>query len=231
MLMLRQSNDRGKTKTPWLDSKHTFSFAEYFDSQHVQFGPLRVINEDIIAPGAGFPTHPHHDMEIITYVIDGVIEHHDSMGNGSLIKPGEIQRMSAGTGVRHSEFNHSKEKALHLLQIWIHPDRRGLSPSYEQKQFQKIPNQLILIGGNNGHFEAIKIHQDVKLYSAFLTPGFKLPFKIEESRQLWIQLISGNIEVNKQFLSAGDGLGVSDENEVMIACKEEAAFLLFDLGG
>lgn len=229
MIYLRKSQERGKTHTDWLDSYHTFSFANYFDPYYVNFGQLRVINEDTVSPGKGFPTHAHHDMEIISYVVDGVMEHRDSMGNGSLIKPGEIQRMTAGTGIRHSEFNSSKIP-LHLLQIWIQPNKNSLNPSYEQKKFNKIPNQLILIGAEHGNAESVSIHQDIKLYVAFLTKDFAMNYTAEKGRLTWIQLIHGIIEVNNQLLLEGDGVAINDERKINIVCKNNAELLLFDLG-
>ena len=229
MITIRKAQDRGTTRTDWLISFHTFSFGDYYDPRFMHFGTLRVINEDTVQPGKGFPTHPHRDMEIITYVTSGTLEHKDSMGNGSLIKPGEIQRMSAGTGITHSEFNHSKNELVHLLQIWILPNQKELTPSYEQKSIAKINNQFILIGAQNPSKEAVTIHQDVKLYVAYLEPNNLIHYTFENQRKGWLQLIKGKINLNDQALSPGDGAMISSESDIQIKSLQESEFLFFDL--
>lgn len=229
MIKIRKSIDRGESKSDWLTSAHTFSFAEYYAPEFSGFGTLRVINEDIIQPGTGFGMHAHQHMEIMTYVIDGVLEHKDSLGNGSQILPGEIQRMSAGHGVRHSEFNPSLDKALHLLQIWIHPNTTDLAPSYEQKSISRADNEFILIGAERGDGKVVTIHQDVKVFVAYLTQGNALNYSFDSSRSVWIQLIKGQIQLNHEALYAGDGAAVMDEKMLHIICDEDAELLLFDL--
>jgi len=232
MLDIIQSESRGSADHGWLRAKHTFSFAEYYDPQRVEFGTLRVINEDRIAPGKGFGTHPHRDMEIVTYVIDGAIEHKDSMGNGTIITPGEVQRMTAGTGVQHSEFNHSQDKELHLLQIWIYPEKNGLEPGYEQTRFPRKEklNRLRLVGSRDGREGSITIHQDVDLYASVLEPGKELSLELRNDRKVFIQVIHGDITANGQALSAGDGAALEGEHALQINASSEAEFLVFDMG-
>ena len=232
MLDIIQSESRGSADHGWLRAKHTFSFAEYYDPQRVEFGTLRVINEDRIAPGKGFGTHPHRDMEIVTYVIDGAIEHKDSMGNGTIITPGEVQRMTAGTGVLHSEFNHSRDKELHLLQIWIYPEKNGLEPGYEQTRFTRDEklNCLRLVGSRDGREGSITIHQDVDLYASVLEPGNELALELRNDRKVFIQVIHGDITVNGRALSAGDGAALEGEQALRINASNEAEFLVFDMG-
>jgi redox-sensitive bicupin YhaK (pirin superfamily) len=232
MLDIIQSESRGSADHGWLRAKHTFSFAEYYDPQRVEFGTLRVINEDRIAPGKGFGTHPHRDMEIVTYVIDGAIEHKDSMGNGTIITPGEVQRMTAGTGVLHSEFNHSRDKELHLLQIWIYPEKNGLEPGYEQTRFTRDEklNRLRLVGSRDGREGSITIHQDVDLYASVLEPGNELALELRNDRKVFIQAIHGDITVNGRALSAGDGAALEGEQALRINASNEAEFLVFDMG-
>jgi redox-sensitive bicupin YhaK (pirin superfamily) len=232
MLDIIQSESRGSADHGWLRAKHTFSFAEYYDPQRVEFGTLRVINEDRIAPGKGFGTHPHRDMEIVTYVIDGAIEHKDSMGNGTIITPGEVQRMTAGTGVLHSEFNHSRDKELHLLQIWIYPEKNGLEPGYEQTRFTRDEklNRLRLVGSRDGREGSITIHQDVDLYASVLEPGNELALELRNDRKVFIQVIHGDITVNGRALSAGDGAALEGEQALRINASNEAEFLVFDMG-
>ncbi len=232
MMNIIQSETRGSADHGWLRAKHTFSFANYFDPERVDFGTLRVINEDRVAPGKGFGTHPHKDMEIITYVIDGAIEHKDSMGNGTIITPGEIQRMTAGTGVLHSEFNHSQDKELHLLQIWIYPERNGLAPGYEQTRFPRDEklNQLRLVGSRDGRDGSVTIHQDVDLYASILEPGNELTLEVRGERKVFVQLIRGDIEANGESLSAGDGAALEGEQAVDFVATSEAEFLVFDMG-
>lgn len=229
MIKIRKSVDRGHSKSDWLMSAHTFSFADYYAPEFSGFGTLRVINEDVIQPGMGFGMHPHKHMEIMTYVIDGVLEHKDSLGNGSQILPGEIQRMSAGHGVRHSEFNPSPDKTLHLLQIWIHPNTTDLAPSYEQKSISRVKNQLILIGAEKGEQQVVTIHQDVKVFVAYLTQGHALNYALAFNRQIWVQLVKGQIQLNDAALYAGDGAAVVDEKILHITAHEDAELLLFDL--
>ncbi|MEG3438109.1 pirin family protein [Pannus brasiliensis CCIBt3594] len=231
MITLRKSNDRGHANHGWLDSYHTFSFAGYFDRQHMNFRSLRVINEDRIAGGAGFDTHGHRDMEIVTYVLDGELEHKDSLGTGSIIRHGEIQRMSAGTGIFHSEFNHSPQNPIHLLQIWIVPDRTGIEPSYEQKSIglEKNPGTLQLIVSPTGEGNAVKIHQDVNLYAGILPSRTSLVQELATGRHAWIQVARGAITVNGETLRAGDGAAISEEGKVAIESLDDAEILLFDL--
>lgn len=229
MIKIRKSADRGHSKSHWLKSAHTFSFAQYYAPEFSGFGTLRVVNEDLIQPGTGFGMHPHQDMEIMTYVIDGVLEHKDSMGNGSQILPGEIQRMSAGHGVRHSEFNPSLNKVLHLLQIWIHPNTIDLVPSYEQKSISRVDNEFILIGAEKGNSQVVTIHQDVKVYVAYLTKNKTLNYSLDSSRRVWIQLVKGQMQLNNEVLHAGDGAAVLGEQTIRIICDEYAELLLFDL--
>lgn len=229
MLTLRESHQRGKTETDWLESFHTFSFADYIDPAHHHFGPLRVINEDFVAPSSGFGKHPHRDMEIITYIVQGALSHEDSMGNGSTIRPGEIQRMSAGTGVFHGELNHSPNEPVHLLQIWIMPESNNLPPSYEQKKIPTVKNQWILLGSPQGDDQAVIIHQQVKLFSAHLEAKNKLNYEWKSKSQGWLQLIKGELHVNGLTMQAGDGLAIQDEPKINIECNSESEFLLFDL--
>ena len=229
MIIVRKSADRGKTRTDWLESYHTFSFAEYDDPKHRSFGDLRVINEDFVQAGHGFSLHPHHDMEIITYVVEGEIAHKDSMGNGSSIKPREIQKMSAGSGVRHSEYNNSKHDLLHLLQIWIIPDRPDIVPAYEQKKIPDISNQLILIGSPSGGEHAVQIHQNVNLYVAYLEPKALIEYELKTKNHAWIQIIKGEIKLNDTILSAGDGAAIENENILAIESIAQSEILLFDM--
>ena len=227
-----RSDDRGSADHGWLKAKHTFSFAEYQNPERVHFGKLRVINEDRIAPGKGFGTHPHKDMEIVTYIIKGAIEHKDSMGNGTVIRAGEVQRMTAGTGVLHSEFNHSREDELHLLQIWIFPEQKNLEPGYEQTLFSRDEklNRLRLIGSRDGREGSITIHQDVDLYASALENGKEVSLGDVADRRIFVQVVSGDVVVNDQQLSAGDGLGIHDIDGVKVRAITDAEFLLFNLG-
>ena len=231
MHMLRPSDERGHADFGWLNSRHSFSFGYYLDPQHIGFGALRVINEDRVAPGAGFDTHGHRDMEIISYVLDGALEHEDSIGTGSVIRPGDVQRMSAGTGIRHSEYNHSKTDPVHFLQIWIVPERDGLQPGYEQKSFppEDRRGRLRLLGSRDGRDGSITIHQDVDLYGALLESGDAVVFDLRDGRKAWIQVARGSVIVDGQPLAAGDGLGVLDVDGIEITAKEDAEVLLFDL--
>jgi redox-sensitive bicupin YhaK (pirin superfamily) len=228
---LRKSEDRGRANFGWLDSKHSFSFGHYYDPAHMGFGPLRVINEDRVAPGGGFPTHPHSDMEIISYVLEGGLEHKDSIGTGSVIRPGDLQRMSAGTGVRHSEFNASKTEPVHFLQIWIIPERRGLEPSYEQKTFgpEEKRGKLRLVGSRDGRQGSLTIHQDVDLYASMLDAGQSVSHLLAPGRGAWIQVARGSLSLNGQRLAAGDGIALEEPAELRLAGEKDAEVLLFDM--
>lgn len=229
MITVRKAGERGRGNLDWLTSFYTFSFAEYDDAQWIGRGFLRVINEDFIQPSRGFDLHPHRDMEIITYIISGALKHSDSMGNGSLIRPGEIQRMSAGMGVRHSEFNASDTEELHLLQIWILPEQKGIEPSYEQKQIAQTRNQILLIGSPNPSAQAIKIHQNIELYVGYFDKNHScaLPLHDQDS---WLQLVKGQLAVNNIVLEAGDGIWIQQEQHIAMECKENTEFLLFKMG-
>jgi len=231
MVNVRRAADRGRSAFDWLDSRHTFSFADYHDPRHMGFRALRVINEDRVAPGRGFGTHPHRDMEIITYVIDGAVEHRDSMGNGSVIQPGDVQRMSAGTGVTHSEFNPSGAAPVHFLQIWILPERTGLKPSYEQRRFPAAEKRgmLRLIASNDGRDGSVVVFQDVDVFAAMLEPGEEVTHALQHGRQAWVQIVSGGAAIDGAALAQGDGVAVSDERAVTLRARERAEVLLFDL--
>ena len=231
MLNIRKSDDRGPTNMGWLRSKHSFSFGEYYDPAHMGFGPLRVINEDRVIPGAGFGTHGHRDMEIISYVLDGGLEHKDSIGTGSVIRPGDVQRMSAGSGIRHSEFNHSKSDPVHFLQIWIVPERQGIDPSYEQRAFADADKRgrLRLVGSRNGRDGSVTIHQDVDLYAGLFDAGERTRFALTDGRMAWIQVARGSVDINGERLSAGDGAAIRDPGLLEIDGRDEAEILLFDM--
>jgi quercetin 2,3-dioxygenase len=234
MITLRPSSERGHANHGWLDTYHTFSFDTYHDPAHMGFRALRVINEDRVAAGHGFPTHPHRDMEIITYVLEGALAHKDSMGNGSAIRPGDVQRMSAGTGVRHSEANPSPSEPVHLLQIWILPNQRGLPPSYEQKTFteQEKLGKLRLIASNDGREGSVTIHQDASVLASLLQPGSTLTYDIEPGRHAWVQAVRGAFTLNGVPLRAGDGAAISDERQLTLNGdrRDGSELLLFDLG-
>ena len=231
MIALRKSKERGYADHGWLRSFHTFSFAGYYDPRHMGFGPLRVINEDRVDPGEGFGKHPHRDMEIISYVLDGELEHKDSMGNGSVMRPGDVQRMSAGTGVFHSEYNPSASKPVHFLQIWIEPSETGIAPSYEQKFFapEDKRGRLRLLASNDGRDGSVKIHQDAALYAALVDGDEKVGHDIAPGRRAYVHVARGSAIVNGQTLSAGDALKVERESKVEIADGDKAEILLFDL--
>ncbi|MFN2576450.1 MAG: pirin family protein [Pyrinomonadaceae bacterium] len=231
MITIRKSEDRGHFDFGWLNTYHTFSFDQYFDPAHSHFRSLRVINEDRVAAGRGFPTHSHRDMEIITYILSGSLEHRDSMANGSVISPGDVQRMSAGTGVSHSEFNPSQTEACHLLQIWIIPSARNLTPSYEQKFFgeDERSGKLCLIASDDGRDGAVTIHQDARVYASLLEAGESLAYPLDETRNGWLQIARGSITLNDLNLSQGDGAAISGENQLAITAVERCEFLLFDL--
>jgi redox-sensitive bicupin YhaK (pirin superfamily) len=231
MIQIRKSNERGHANHGWLDSFHTFSFADYYDPGFMGFRTLRVINEDVIAKANGFGTHPHRDMEIITYVMRGELEHKDSMGTGSVIRPGDVQRMSAGTGVKHSEFNHSQEKDVHLLQIWILPEANGLKPSYEQKSFPlaEKKNRLRLVASRDSREGSILVQQDADLFASVLDQGKEVLHELKDGRHAWIQVVAGTLDVNGKSLAAGDGAAVANEKLLSFKGKSDTEFLLFDL--
>ena len=231
MITIRKSEERGHFDFGWLDTYHTFSFDQYFDPAHSHFRSLRVINEDRVAAGRGFPTHSHRDMEIITYILSGSLEHRDSMGNGSVIRPGDVQRMSAGTGVSHSEFNPSQSEACHLLQIWIMPKLRNLTPSYEQKFFgeDKRRGQLCLIAAADGGDEAVTIHQDARVYASLLEARQSIAYRLDDTRHAWLQIARGSLSLNGQKLDQGDGASMSSENQLSISAATASEFLLFSL--
>jgi redox-sensitive bicupin YhaK (pirin superfamily) len=233
MLTLRPARERGTTDFGWLDSRHTFSFGEYFDTSHMGFRSLRVINDDRVAPGAGFPTHPHRDMEIVTYVLEGAIEHKDSMGNGSVITAGEVQRMSAGTGVTHSEFNHSKKDALHFLQIWLLPEKRGLAPGYEQKRFDRadLEGKLRLVVSHDGHEGSLRMNQDAAIRAGVLAKGARLEHAIPEGRHAWVHVARGEVRLDGKTLGEGDGAALSGVSKLALEGGAGGAeVLVFDLG-
>jgi len=232
MITIRPSKQRGHANHGWLDTYHTFSFADYYDPKFMGFRTLRVINEDQVAPGNGFGTHAHNDMEILTFVLQGELEHKDSMGNTGTIRPGELQRMSAGTGVRHSEYNHSKSEPVHLLQIWIEPEARGITPSYEQRSFttEERKNVLKLLAAKNPSNGAVKIHQDASLFTSVIDPGKAVTHEIASGRHAWVQVTRGSVSVNGAKLKAGDGAAIADEKKLTIAANgEDSEILLFDL--
>ncbi len=231
MITIRPSNKRGSADHGWLVAKHTFSFADYHDPAHMGFRSLRVINEDRVRPGQGFGTHGHRDMEIVTYILEGALEHKDSLGNGSIIRPGEVQRMSAGTGIRHSEFNPSAENEVHLLQIWLLPERQGIAPGYEQKTFpiDRHADHLHLIASRDARLGSVTIHQDADIYASRLSPNGAVRTSFAPGRHGWFQVARGAIEVNGVALGAGDGAAVSDEDEIDIRSRDGGEFLLFDL--
>jgi redox-sensitive bicupin YhaK (pirin superfamily) len=231
MIAVRKSNERFHTDIGWLDSRHTFSFGEHYHPEHQGFRALRVINEDRVAAGQGFPTHPHRDMEILSYVLEGALGHKDSMGTGSVIRPGELQRMTAGTGVLHSEQNAQPDAPTHFLQIWILPERRGLEPGYEQRAFPESERRgrLRLIAARDGRDGAVTVHQDAALYAALLAPGEKVTHALAPGRHAWVQVASGAVQLGTERLAAGDGASVSDEPSLEIAATVPSEILVFDL--
>lgn len=231
MIIIRRSNERGGGDYGWLNTRHTFSFNDYRDEKWMSFRSLRVINEDFVAPNGGFPTHPHHDMEIITYILSGKLEHKDSLGTGSVILPGDGQRMTAGRGIRHSEFNPSSTEPAHLLQIWILPEKQGLEPSYEQKSFPEAEKRgkLRLIASNDGADGSVKINQDAKLFVSLLAPGTEVTHSLGGQRHAWLQVAKGEVELNGEKLSQGDGAAISEEKKLTIEGSKDAEVLLFDL--
>jgi redox-sensitive bicupin YhaK (pirin superfamily) len=231
MVTIRKSGERGHFDFGWLDTNHTFSFGEYADSKHMGFRSLRVINEDVVAPGKGFGEHPHQDMEIITYVLEGSLAHRDSLGHVQTLTPGEVQRMSAGTGIEHAEFNASKTEPVHLLQIWIRPSKRGLAPSYEQTRFpeEERRGKLRLVASPDGAEGSVKINQDAKLYATLLGAGEKVELPLGAERHAWVQVARGSVVVNGEKLGQGVGAAVSEEAKLVIEGASEAEFLVFDL--
>ncbi len=232
MITIRSASERGNANFGWLDSRHTFSFGSYYDPAHMGFSSLRVINEDKVAPGQGFPTHSHRDMEIISYVVDGALEHKDSIGTGSVIRPGDVQRMSAGTGISHSEYNASKENPVHFLQIWVLPEKQGIEPGYEQTYFSPEEKQgkLRLVGSRDGRDGSITIHQDLNLYAARLDVNEQVDYTLQPNRSVWIQVVRGGVSLNQQPLSAGDGAAVTNAETLVIKGQsDDAEILLFDM--
>jgi redox-sensitive bicupin YhaK (pirin superfamily) len=231
MILIRKAQERGHANHGWLDSWHTFSFADYYDPQQMGFRALRVMNEDFIAPGQGFGMHGHRDMEIITYVLEGELAHRDSLGSTAVLKAGQFQRMTAGTGIRHSEFNPSPSTAVHLYQIWLVPERTGLAPSYEDREFPSagMQNRLQLIASHDGAGGSMKINQDVSLFRAHLAAGIELQHTLASGRHAWLQVLRGQVHLAEQTLSAGDGAALSDESQFAMAASSPAEVLLFDL--
>jgi hypothetical protein len=232
MLTLRRAEERGRANFGWLDSRHSFSFGQYHDPAHMGFGALRVINDDRVAPGGGFSTHPHADMEIISYVLEGALAHKDSLGTGSVIRPGDVQRMSAGTGIRHSEYNASKTEPVHFLQIWILPERNGLEPSYEQKAFSKAEKRgrLRLVGSRDGRDGSVTIHRDVDFYSALLDESETVSHALKSGRTAWVQVAQGTAKLNGEQLYPGDGVAIEEPGTIELAgTSQDAEVLLFDM--
>ena len=231
MIELRNANERGHANHGWLDSYNSFSFADYHDPQHMGYANLRVINEDVVQPGKGFGTHGHRDMEIITYILEGALEHKDSMGNGSIIRPGDVQRMSAGTGVRHSEFNPSPTELVHLLQIWIEPNVTGIEPGYEEKHFDAASRRgrLCLIAASGGRDGAVDIHQDAAVYAVLIDLDERVQHPLPAGRKAYVHVARGNVTVNGAALAAGDAVKISGEPAVVIDKGRDAEILLFDL--
>lgn len=232
MLTIRSAQDRGVANFGWLDSRHTFSFGNYHDPKYMGFADLRVINEDFVAPGQGFPTHGHQDMEIVTYILEGALEHKDSIGTGSVILPGDVQRMSAGTGIRHSEYNASQSETVHLLQIWILPAQKGIEPSYEQKNFSEADKlgKLRLVGSRDGRDGSVVIHQDINLYAAALPAGESVSYTFAPGRVGWLQVARGSVKLNEHQLNAGDGVAIDPQTNIDIqGSARDTEVLLFDM--
>ncbi len=231
MIKVRPAGERGRTRASWLDSRHTFSFNRYYDPRYTGFRDLLVINEDVVAPAQGFGTHSHEDMEILSYVVEGTLEHRDSSGGSGVLRPNELQRMSAGTGVSHSEFNSSETESTHFLQIWILPERKGLKPEYEQRAFPEGDRRgrLRLIASRDGSSGSVTIHQNVKAYDALLAPRGEVSYQFDGERHAWVQVIKGTVIVNGTPLGQGDGAAVSDEPSLNVKATKDAAILLFDL--
>jgi redox-sensitive bicupin YhaK (pirin superfamily) len=237
MISLRKSSERGHADHGWLQSRHTFSFADYHDPRHMGFGNLRVINEDRVAPGSGFGAHSHRDMEIVSYVLEGELAHRDSIGTGGaggasgVIRPGDVQRMSAGTGVQHSEFNNARDRTTHFLQIWIVPSERSIAPSYEQKHFDDASKRgvLRLIASPDGRDGSLTIHADASIFASLVDGGERIDRELDPRRRAWVQVVRGSVDVNGQHLDAGDALGIVDERALEIANGKQAEILVFDL--
>ena len=232
MVTVRRSEERGHGQHGWLDTYHTFSFSDYYDPQFTQFRALRVMNEDRVAPGQGFGMHGHRDMEIITYVLEGALAHRDSLGNGEVLRPGELQRMTAGTGIRHSEFNASDSEPVHLYQIWLLPERAGLTPSYEQRAIPEADrkNRLQLVASPDGRDGALTVHQDVGVYLATRGRGQSVTHELKAGRHAWLQALRGHVTVGNTTLDPGDGVAVSDERVMKVSAADGAEVMLFDLG-
>ncbi|MGI9415488.1 MAG: pirin family protein [Hyphomicrobiales bacterium] len=231
MISIRHAEQRGVANFGWLDSRHSFSFGHYYDPEHMGFGPLRVINEDKVLGGQGFDTHGHENMEIISYVLGGALEHKDSIGTGSVIRPGDVQRMTAGTGIRHSEFNHSETDPVHFLQIWILPERQDLEPGYEEKPFpqEERAGTLRLLAARDGSGGALTIHQDVDLFGALMADGQALTHVLRSGRKAWVQVARGTVTLNGEQLCPGDGAAVSDEAALELKATSDAEILVFDM--
>ena len=231
MITIRRASERGHANHGWLDTYHTFSFSSYRDPKHVHFRALRVMNEDVVAPGEGFGTHPHDNMEIVTYVLEGALEHRDSMGNGEVLRPGEFQRMSAGTGITHSEFNPSPTEPVHLYQIWLFPRQDGIEPSYEQKRFEEVErhNRLRLVASPDAADGSLLIHQDARIYLSSLDAGNQMTYELDAGRHAWLQVLRGQVALNGQALQTSDGAAVSDETTLQIVATDDAEVMLFDL--
>lgn len=231
MIQIRKAEDRGAANHGWLQARYTFSFASYHDPAFAGFRSLRVMNEDRIDPGKGFGMHPHRDMEIVTYVLEGALEHQDSMGNGEVLRPGEFQRMSAGTGILHSEFNPSTTEPTHLYQIWLQPQAQGIEPSYEQKRFEgsELHNRLRLVASPDADFGSLAIHQQTRIYLSRLQSGAAVTHELETARHAWLQVLRGRVDLNRQSLGTGDGAAVSEESSLRIQATDHAEILLFDL--
>jgi hypothetical protein len=232
MLTLRRAEERGRANFGWLDSRHSFSFGHYHDPAHMGFGPLRVINDDRVAPGGGFPTHPHSDMEIVSYVLEGALEHKDSLGTGSVIRANDVQRMSAGTGIRHSEYNASQTQPVHFLQIWIVPERKGLEPGYEQKAFsnEEKRGKLRLVGSRNGRDGSVTIHRDVDFYATLLNEDEAVSHTLKPGRTAWAQVAQGTAKLNGEQLYPGDGVAIEEAGVIALAgTSPDAEILLFDM--
>lgn len=231
MIRVRKAEERGHADHGWLDTYHTFSFAGYQDPEHVHFRTLRVMNEDVVQPGQGFGTHPHRDMEIVTYVLEGALEHKDSMGNGEVLRAGEFQRMSAGTGITHSEFNPSATEPVHLYQIWLFPESKGIEPSYEQKQFpvSEQQNQLRLVASPEAEAGSLRIHQDARVYLSQIEAEQTVTYELAEGRHAWLQVLRGSVLLNDVALDVSDGAAVSDTRNLKIQATDDAEIMLFDL--